>query len=73
MNNLVLDPPTPFGYTHIGIFIVQRLAIILHHINVALIARLFITLREDSRLFGSAFAIQSPLQDLANIEKDMTF
>jgi hypothetical protein len=40
---------------------------------VPLIPRLFTIPKKASRLFGSAFAIQSPLQDLAHIGKDMAF
>jgi hypothetical protein len=65
-------PPTLFGYTHVSLFVVRRLATIFDHINVTLISRLFTTPRKASRLFDSAFAIQSLLQNLANIRKDMT-
>jgi hypothetical protein len=65
-------PLTPFSYTHVGLFVVRRLATIFNHINVTLIPSLFTTPRKVSRLFGSAFVIQSPLQDLTNIKKDMT-
>jgi hypothetical protein len=54
-------PPTPFRYTHIGLFVIQRLATILNYINMTLVFRLFTTPRKVSRFFGSAFTIQSPL------------
>jgi hypothetical protein len=67
-------PSTPFGYTHVGLFVVRQLATILNHINMTLVSNLFTTPRKVvSRLFDSAFGIQSLLQDLANIKKGMTF
>jgi hypothetical protein len=60
------------GYTHVGLFVVQRLTIIFYHVDVTLVPRLVATHRKVSRLFDSAFVIQSPLQDLANIKKDTT-
>jgi hypothetical protein len=39
---------------------------------VTLVPRLIASPREVARLFGSAFTIQIPLQDMANIKKDMT-
>jgi hypothetical protein len=36
----------PFGYAHVDLFVIQRLATILNHINVALIPRLIATPRE---------------------------
>jgi hypothetical protein len=62
-------PLTPFGYTHVGLFIIRRIATIFNHINVMLIPRLLTTPTKVSRLFGSAFAIQSPLQDLTKNRK----
>jgi hypothetical protein len=55
------------------LFTAPRKASRLHNINVMHVPRLFTAPRKASRLLGSAFVIQSPLQDLANIEKDMTF
>jgi hypothetical protein len=63
--------PTPFGYTHVDLFVVRRLATILDRINVALIPRLIASPSEPPRLFGLVFIIQSLLQNLANIRKDM--
>jgi hypothetical protein len=65
--------PTPFDYTHVGLFVVQRLATILDRINVALVPRLIASPREAPRLFRSAFTVQSPLQVLPNIRKDVTY
>jgi hypothetical protein len=62
-------PLTLLGYTHVGLFIVRRLATILNHDNVAFVPRLVATPSKVSILFGSAFTIQSPLQYLANVEK----
>jgi hypothetical protein len=64
--------PILLSYTHVSFFIIRRLATILDHVDVALISKLITVPSESPRLFGSAFAIQSPLQDLANIGKDMT-
>jgi hypothetical protein len=54
-------PLIPFGYTHVSLFVVRRLATILNHVNMTLVPRLITTPWEASRLFGSAFTIQSPL------------
>jgi hypothetical protein len=71
MNDLDLDPQL-HSARHIGIFIIRWLTTILDRINVVLIPRVISSPREAPILFGSAFAVQSPLQDLANIRKDMT-
>jgi hypothetical protein len=65
--------PTPFGYTHVGLFVIRQLATVLDRINMALVPRLIAIPREASRLFSSCFIVQSLLQDLSNIRKDMTF
>jgi hypothetical protein len=65
-------PPTPFSYTHVGLFVVRRLATIFYYVDVTLIPRLVATPRKVSRLFALTFIIQSLLQDLANIKKDET-
>jgi hypothetical protein len=65
-------PPTPFGYTRVGLFVILWLATIFYHVDVTLVPSLVATPRNVSRLFGSAFAIQSPLQHLDNIGKDIT-
>jgi hypothetical protein len=66
-------PITPFSYAHIGLLIVHRLATILDRIDMTLIPRFIARHGEAPRLFGSTFIVQSLLQDLANIGKDMTF
>jgi hypothetical protein len=45
-------PPIPFGYTHVGLFIVLRLATILYHVDMMLIPRFITIPREAFRLFG---------------------
>jgi hypothetical protein len=65
-------PPTPFSYANISLFVIRRHATILDRIDMMLIPRFTARPRKVSRLFGSAFTVQSPLQDLANIRKDMT-
>jgi hypothetical protein len=49
--------PTPFSYTHVGLFVVRRLATTLDRINMALIPRLTTSPMEAPRLFDSAFAV----------------
>jgi hypothetical protein len=54
-------PPIPFGYTHVGLFIIRRSATILYHVDMTLIPQLITTPRKAPRLFDLAFTIQSPL------------
>jgi hypothetical protein len=49
--------PIPLSYTHVGFLIIQRLATIFDHVDVALVRRLITAPSESSRLSGSAFAI----------------
>jgi hypothetical protein len=71
MNGLDLDPQLHLA-THVGLFIIWRLATILNRINMALVPRLIANPRKAPRLLGSSFAVQSLMQDLANIGKDVT-
>jgi hypothetical protein len=60
--------PAPFGYTHVGLFVIRRIATILDRVNVMLILRLINGPREVPRLFGLTFTVKSPLQNLTNVE-----